>query len=155
MTNVELSYLAGIVDGEGSIMFVKLHSCGLPSPVLSICNTNKALLEWIQCRFGGKLTPKKPRKKEHKLSYDLRWCYDDCLRVISQIAEYLVIKKPQAMILINEYKMLTPRNGKYTADVLCKKMALIQRLKDLNKRGAPLCERGNDAENNTFSNGTH
>lgn len=135
MTDIELSYVAGIVDGEGSIMLVKTHSSKFPAPALSICNTNLGLLEWIKVRFGGRIHPRKSRKKGHKMSYDLRWYYDDCLDMLSQLVDYLVIKKSQAVLLLNEYKALTPRNGKYTEDILNKKMALVCHLKELNKRG--------------------
>jgi len=135
MTDIELSYVAGIVDGEGSVMFVKTNFSKFSVPVLSICNTNLALLEWIKFKFGGQIHSRKPRKKGHKVSYELRWYYDGCLNMLSRLVDYLIVKKPQAMLLLSEYKALTPRNGKYTEYLLDKKIALIQRIKELNKRG--------------------
>jgi len=36
MTNEEQAYIAGIIDGEGSIMFIKFHNNQFPSPCVML-----------------------------------------------------------------------------------------------------------------------
>lgn len=60
MTIAEIAYLAGIIDGEGSIMLIKVKSKQFPSPCISISSSNLELLEWIQCATSiGKIIKKK------------------------------------------------------------------------------------------------
>lgn len=46
-TDVEIAYLAGIIDGEGSL------GCYDIGPRLTISNNCKELMSWIRGRFGG------------------------------------------------------------------------------------------------------
>ena len=48
MTETEKAYLAGIIDGEGSIMLQKFHSNEFPAPCVSIASTSLELLTWIK-----------------------------------------------------------------------------------------------------------
>ena len=45
---VEKSYIAGIIDGEGSIMLQRFHKGDLPAPCVSIASTTIELLKWIK-----------------------------------------------------------------------------------------------------------
>lgn len=48
MLETEKAYIAGIIDGEGSIMLTKFHKNQYPSPCVSISSTDMELLEWIK-----------------------------------------------------------------------------------------------------------
>ncbi len=48
MTNEQKAYIAGIIDGEGSIMLLRFHGNQFPSPCISISSTTIELLEWIK-----------------------------------------------------------------------------------------------------------
>lgn len=52
MTNEEKAYIAGIVDGEGSIMLLKFHKNQFPAPCISITSTTIELLDWIKLKTG-------------------------------------------------------------------------------------------------------
>lgn len=61
-SEIDLAYIAGLLDGEGSIFITKTHPEGrrwsrAASPDyaigVSITNTNKAVLEWVQSLFEG------------------------------------------------------------------------------------------------------
>lgn len=71
MRVLDLSYVAGFFDGEGSITVtpVKRSPRGLsPNHTLqvSIGNTDPRALEWIHNNFGGSLTVRYPNKKNHR-----------------------------------------------------------------------------------------
>ena len=53
LTRKEKSYLAGIIDGEGSIMLLHqpAKSRGTFTPKLAIANTNFRLIDWLVREF--------------------------------------------------------------------------------------------------------
>lgn len=48
MTSEEKAYIAGIIDGEGSIMLLKFHKNQYPAPCVSVASTTLELLEYIK-----------------------------------------------------------------------------------------------------------
>ncbi|MCE2394555.1 LAGLIDADG family homing endonuclease [Candidatus Poribacteria bacterium] len=48
MTDVEKAYLAGIIDGEGTVTLTRRRKNQMPSPQISVSNTHLELLEYIQ-----------------------------------------------------------------------------------------------------------
>jgi len=60
MSPEEKAYIAGIIDGEGSIMLTKFHSNQFPAPCVTVASTSYELLEWIKNRTGiGTIKSKK------------------------------------------------------------------------------------------------
>ncbi|MCT8975907.1 hypothetical protein N4T77_04790 [Clostridium sp. CX1] len=125
MTAEEKAYIAGIIDGEGSIMLISLHKNQYPSPMISISSTTMELLEWIKSTVGkGTIINKKNYNTErHKNSYTYYLKYNDAIELLKEIESYLVIKtkKKRAQMIINEYKDVTPRNGRYSSELLALK----------------------------------
>lgn len=122
MTKTEIAYLAGIIDGEGSIMLTKYHKSEYPSPCISISSTDLELLNWIKERVGsGRITNKKNYNIEkHKTSFTYTVNYDAAIKILFLVEPYLVInkKKLRASLIINNYKNVTARNGKYSEEKL-------------------------------------
>ena len=68
----------------------------------------------------GKITNKKNYNVErHKNSYTYTVIYNDALKLLKEIEPYLVIKqkKLRAQHILNKYKEVTPRNGKYSDEL--------------------------------------
>ena len=59
MNNIEKAYLAGVVDGEGTVSLMKHHPNEMPSPVVAIASNSLGLLEWVKRRVGGTIVFKK------------------------------------------------------------------------------------------------
>ncbi len=56
----ERAYIAGIIDGEGSIMLTRFHKNQFPAPCISIASTSLELLEFIKNAIGlGHINSKK------------------------------------------------------------------------------------------------
>ena len=74
INQIEKAYIAGIIDGEGSIMLQKFHSNEHPSPCVSIASTTLELLQWIKSTVGnGRITKKKNYNNEkHKDCYSYK-----------------------------------------------------------------------------------
>lgn len=126
MTELEKAYITGIVDGEGSIMLQKFHYNEYPSPCVSIASTTYELLDWIKSVIGkGTIKLKKNyNSSKHKDCYSYVLKYDDAIKLIKEIYPYLIInaKRRRSELILNNYKALTPRNGRYSDELLKAKL---------------------------------
>lgn len=122
MTETEKAYIAGIIDGEGSIMLQRIHKNEFPSPCVSVASTSLELLNWLKKTIGkGMIISKKNYNPEvHKDCYSYVLRRNDAIKLIDEICPYLVIdsKKKRAKLIIEKYKALTPRNGRYTDEMI-------------------------------------
>lgn len=134
MEEIEKAYLAGIVDGEGTITLTRHHKGELPGPNVTIANNDLKLLQWVKERAGGTIVSKKKRQPHHGDSYVWGVKQDRAIRFLELIINYLIIKRPQAELIVNEYKAVTHRAGKYSPEMLAKKMALVEKIRQLNQR---------------------
>ena len=125
MTETEKAYIAGIIDGEGSIMLQRIHKNEHPSPCISISSTTLELLEWIKKAIEkGRIISKKNYNVEnHKDCYSYVLRRNDALNLMKEIYPYLIIetKRKRAKLIIDKYKALTPRNGRYSEEMLMAK----------------------------------
>lgn len=127
----ERAYIAGIIDGEGSIMLIRFHKNQNPAPCVSISSASIELLKWIQKTTKmGRIQSKKNYKPDiHQNSYVYTVRYNEAIQLLEQIEPYLVIpqKKQRAQMILYEYKALTPRNGKYSDQLLKAKNDFYER----------------------------
>lgn len=66
----EAAYIAGIIDGEGSISLTRMHKNEFRRPCITISSTDKELLIFIQTLTGGLITNKKNYNPDrHKNSF--------------------------------------------------------------------------------------
>lgn len=121
MTETEKAYIAGIIDGEGSIMLQKIHKNEHHSPCISITSTTLELLEWIKIVIGK--GTKNYNMEVHKDCYSYVLRRNNAISLLNDIYPYLIIrsKKKRAELIINTYKSITPRNGYYTKEILIAK----------------------------------
>lgn len=119
MSDTDRAYLAGIIDGEGSIMLIRTHSKKFASPCVSVASTSLELLQWIKQTTGvGYIKSKKNYMPErHFDSYTYTARYNDALYIIEMVSPYLVIEKKQkrALFILKNYLAVTKRNGRYSA----------------------------------------
>ncbi|NFD29568.1 hypothetical protein EXN57_04855 [Clostridium botulinum] len=122
MTNAQKAYIAGIIDGEGSIMLFRFHNNQFPSPCISISSTTIELLKWIKSvtKMGTIKRKKNYNTEKHTDSFTYTIKYNDAINLLIQIEPYLVIKnkKARASLIIKKYKSVTPRNGKYSDEMV-------------------------------------
>lgn len=124
----ELAYAAGLFDGEGSISLIRHRENRTHSPQVSIASTDYEVVHWFQERFGGSVVTKQPRMSNHSVSYDWRLTDRRALAFLEIIRPYLVIERKIRRIdlLLNDYVACTPRNGRYTDEMLERKQALLE-----------------------------
>ena len=135
MTETDLAYLAGLIDGEGTIScsvtttskgFLALHK------QLSIFNTNLTLISWITTRFGGKVFSRK-RSSKWKEEHQVKWSADDGFVLLQKVLPYLVIKRKQAEIYMALHN--TKNVGGVSQETQDFRKKLVAELQELNKRG--------------------
>ena len=129
LSTTDAAYLAGLVDGEGTIT-LSASKDRTRKPSLSIANTDRGLLEWTREVTGsGFISTKRSKKEPHHLDAHIWASYSDqALNIVEQILPYLkeAKKLARAKFLLDNYKKVTPRNGKYTKELFKKKEEFVK-----------------------------
>lgn len=113
----EKAYLAGIIDGEGSISISrsgKNRGCNASRLmlVLTITSTSKNLLEYCKAvTEGGQITMKRKVTSNHRACYEWRIRNHNAGRILFLIIPYLLLKKDQALLAIKFVETIRPRGG--------------------------------------------
>ena len=113
----DAAYIAGLIDGEGTITLSREHRNENRRLVVSIASTQRCLLEFVADRTGcGKITNKRTTSEPHTLSFAFRVTNRQALELLRQVQPYLrSYKATRATLALKHYLALTPRNGQYTA----------------------------------------
>jgi hypothetical protein len=126
MEKWEAAYVAGIIDGEGSITLTRMHEKENRRPCITIASTDKELLIYIQSLTRGIIINKKNyNTNKYKNSYTLYIKKKlDVFHTLQSIKPFLRInqKRERAKWILNNYDTVTPRNGKYSHELLKEKL---------------------------------
>lgn len=116
---VDAAYLAGLIDGEGTVTLSRRHLKDQRQLVVSIANTERQILEWTLDTVGaGKITGKRTVSALHSPSFTYSISNRQALQLLEQIAPHLrSYKATRAKVIIENYINLTPRNGRYTEEI--------------------------------------
>jgi hypothetical protein len=102
----DLAYLAGIIDGEGTI---GIYRGGAPYSyhlALVVTNTHRPMLEWVHARIGGSLVRATRQTLRHKQGWQVVLVQARAASVIRLCRPFLIVKAPQAdlgMQFIDEF----------------------------------------------------
>jgi hypothetical protein len=120
LSDSHAAYIAGLVDGEGTITLTRRHRNENRQICLAISSTERNMLEFVRTATGiGKITSKKTTQDHHNTGYTYYISNRQALGLIEQIYPYLMsYKKQRAALVLKNYIRLTPRNGKYTPELL-------------------------------------
>lgn len=118
LSATEAAYIAGIIDGEGTITLSRLHRHQNRRAVVSISSTELPLLRYIRSIVGaGRITSKVTARDHHSPSFTYVISSRQALALLEQVSKHLRTYKAQRCeLLLQEYVLVTPRNGHYTAD---------------------------------------
>jgi hypothetical protein len=130
------AYIAGLIDGEGSIMLNVAATHFQPS--IQVVSTDLSILTWLQQVLGcGTIRPKTQRPKYDQWTEKRRdqWTFSVCLMsdvryILELILPYLRVKKKQAELLLLYCKEHIPR-----ASITEVEECIYNDLRKLNKRG--------------------
>ena len=147
---VSVEYLAGFIDGEGSLMITKSRSRKSGHVQyrarVTVCNTDRGILEEICRDHGGTIHKAGARKSSWKPAYMLVWTDGLIPNLLSLLGPHLRLKRIQAAVQLKfiHHKKQTPRysNGHFLVSLPREEIrfreALYQQMKGLNARGVAL-----------------
>jgi len=139
MNKIKLSYLAGIIDGEGSIS-IEIQSksirhnrkCDYYSLRLLVVNTNLTLLKWIQSNFGGTIRARKslPNRRQ---CYRWNLFSHKAAEVLSACEPYMIVKKAHVEVFIKFASTMNKANVRLSDELLSYRKELYLEMKRINK----------------------
>jgi hypothetical protein len=119
MKKLSIQYLAGLMDGEGTIT-LSYESKGdkWRSPVLSVSSTTAELVDALKSTYGGCICKHKKSQQHHKQAYSWRCPRGLVAELCDSLKDLLVVpeKQHRASLIASSYRQCTPRNGKYTSE---------------------------------------
>jgi hypothetical protein len=116
LSDIDAAYVAGIIDGEGTITLTRTHRGENRRPVVSISSTELPLLAYVRFVVGaGRITSKACARPHHSPSFAYTVTSRQALSLLTQVSRFLhTYKSERAYLLLREYLLVTPRNGRYT-----------------------------------------
>ena len=117
MKDTDIAYIAGLVDGEGSICLQRKHKNDpYRRPVVSIPSTTRELVQRPKLLFGGCICKHKTYKEHHKQHWSWRLSDRAAVKFCAVIYPWLLepSKQHRAKLIADTYLLVTPRNGKYS-----------------------------------------
>ncbi len=142
LSEAELAYMAGIVDGEGTIgvfreITPKRKAEFRYRAALEVSNTDEDVIDWLQVKFGGYTNctnERTAREKGHKLMYKWHCKVSDIGSLLKTLMPYLRIKKANAATVLQFIK-IQPGPGKRTFHLQDEFYGYWAECKKLNARG--------------------
>jgi hypothetical protein len=128
LSSTDAAYIAGLIDGEGTITLTRKHRNENRQLCVSISSTERPMLEFVkQSTRSGKITNKRIVSPKHTPSYTFALYNRQALALLRQVLPWLKSYKLQrAEVILRDYIRLTPRNGKYSEE-LKKKRVLFEK----------------------------
>ena len=116
LSSTDAAYIAGLIDGEGTVTLTRKHRNENRQLCISISSTEKPMLEFVKHSTGvGKITNKRTSKSIHSPSYTFAVYNRQALELLRDVLPWLKsYKRERAALILQDYVRLTPRNGKYT-----------------------------------------
>lgn len=128
LSNTDAAYIAGLIDGEGTVTLTRKHKNENRQLCVSISSTEISLLDYVLAVTGvGKITTKKTSQSHHSRSFTYAVYNRQALALLENTIPFLKSYKcDRAKLILRDYLTVTPRNGKYTADVMARKKEFEQ-----------------------------
>ena len=149
VTQTDLAYLAGFIDGEGCITLgwhwtskQKSKRYRYMQLRVEIANTDVGVLAWARGLFSlpSVLYTTKRQPRHWKPAHHLSWTGQNAVSVIQQVYPFLKIKKGQAEIALKFHETRVARGARRKGvpdDVQTVRDLLNEQLHVANARGVP------------------
>ncbi len=153
MTDLDLAYAAGIIDGEGTIGITELvpsartrdNGTSLRKSAqhriyVAVSMTDAGIPMWLHATFGGNIQHVPARQAHHKSS--TRWSMSSqrAAAFCEVVAPFLRLKRSQAELAVEFYRKHLGRSFQGSAgiphDELAARRTFVAQIHTLNRRGA-------------------
>ncbi len=136
-TETELAYAAGFVDADGYITLQRVHKGRYRYPYVQVTNADSDIIWFFDLHWDGRSRLRKNPGANHNDSFDWFLNGNAALKFLGEIRPYMQHRKKQQRvdIMLAEYKKVTPRNGKYTEEMVKAKLAFEESVMGIQMRG--------------------
>ena len=112
MKKEDLIYVAGLIDGDGCI------TTSFQSFRLTLSNTDKRMILWLQRTFGGNVNNQHlPENPKWNPSWKWVICAKEDLKTFLElISPYLKFKREQAILVLNFLRKYPKHHGRKTSE---------------------------------------
>lgn len=103
LTDIELAYIAGLVDGEGSIHATRKQTKGTYYPFLCVTMTSPDVIKWLASKVGNKAiytAPPERYKLARKATYSFRLQGKRAKLLCGRLLPYLKVKHLHTQVLL-------------------------------------------------------
>lgn len=121
-------YISGFFDADGYVTFTRVQSDQQKSPCIGFTNNELNILTEIKAfiytelGINGFICGKKAPNKSSNINYDLKYTHLTKILLLAGKIQSVHNKKIHRLKLIQDRcQEITPRNGKYNADLLEKR----------------------------------
>ena len=141
LKETERAYLAGIIDGEGSIMLCKVNDRHVRvrsqyryRPVISVGMTDPTVIKWLSSLFKSECREILDPRGNMRLPF-YRWMasHKKALKFAKLILPYLKVKKEQAKLLIEYEEKQVAGHSWLTKKEEMEREELHRKIKTLNR----------------------
>jgi len=139
-SDLEVAYLAGLIDGEGCLRIEKSggkYRYTPHTPTVCITNCNPSLILWVYRKFGGHLYQKKNRGT-FQVTWDIYWLGRKATELLEDVYPYLTAKKEQAELMLSYRELIGKPGKKLSEDNISKRWAIIEAMKTLKRNNQVL-----------------
>lgn len=140
-SETDKAYLAGFLDGEGTIVIGTHGQVNRLSVRVIIGNTNKEILTNLQELWGGCLSTRQPQKEGWKACSVLEWSTSKAIEILKEVLPYLKLKKEQSLIAIQFQETINPMSNRtkfIPTEIQSLRQTLKNKIGELNHRGISL-----------------
>lgn len=136
ITEADRAYLAGIIDGEGSIMAHHHKSSGAWMVIVTVANTDLRLIDWLDARWHASVCRQRPGTGGHKDCYAWTVTNRRVVPVLEAALPYLVLKREHAEIALRwSAECRNPGRRGYPPEIKADRERMMLRIRELNRKG--------------------
>lgn len=124
-SDLEYSWTAGLIDGDGCISLQPSGPSRFRSPVVVVDSTDLEIIEELKRLHGGSVVRKKKYKDHHRQAWSWRmYGATNILAFLRGVLPYMrcTFKRERALMLVEGWSAVTPRNGYYTEELRAAKL---------------------------------
>ncbi len=126
VSKIELAYLAGFVDGEGTISIVSAGKEYM-RPTISISNSDTTVIDFVNTHWQSNVYKAKGWGQNSKDMYCVRVVNQHAIEFIKDLLPYLNQKLKQAKVVLKWYSTIKNKKNRNNR--------FIKQIRILNKRG--------------------
>jgi len=102
LTDIEIGYIAGLIDGEGTITFNSTQRKYIGCPKIIIVNTDEKMIDWICKKIPRARKSFRGKTTKHKKAFAACITQIETIKeVLKKVHPVLITKKEQSSVMLN------------------------------------------------------